>query len=203
MSLVRGRLAVRALSRPPYLRCLRCRQPCFRRLYATAPAGAPASPLLSKLREDLKAAMRAKDSTRLSVLRSLLADITNASKTPTPINNDIALLSLLRKRIAAGRTAADEFAAANRADLVEKEQAQIRVMESYAGEVQTIGREEIEKAAEEVLGALNGSAGAKATIGDMMRRLTGPGGVFDGKPVEKKDVASIAKAVLERSRTDR
>src|SRR3954471_6261859 len=104
MSLPRTSLRLRS-----QFTCFRCQHSPLYRLYSTPSTEAPASPLLSKLRTDLKSAMRAKDTARLSVLRSLLADITNASKTSSPITNDVALLALLRKRISASQTATDEF----------------------------------------------------------------------------------------------
>ena len=87
--------------------------------------------------------MRAKDTTRLSVIRSLLADITNSSKTPRPINSDAKLLVLLRKKIGAARRAANEFTGANRKDLAQIEHEQVAILEGYAGAVETMGEEEI------------------------------------------------------------
>lgn len=169
------------------------RSPCLRCLYSTSTTP-PAAPLLLKLRGDLKTAMKAKDTNRLNVLRMLLAEITNASKTASPINNDMQVLALLRKRSAAAKAAADEFAAANRSDLKDKEEAQVAVMEEYAGVVQTVSDEEVRKAVEEL--KKETAAGEKVDKGKFLRKLIGPGGVFEGKPVEKASVVRIVQEVL-------
>lgn len=69
----------------------------------------------------MKKAMIAKDSNRLSVLKSLMTQTLNASKTANPINSDLQILALLRKGVASGKAASEEFRGAGRADLAEKE----------------------------------------------------------------------------------
>lgn len=166
-------------------------------LYST-PAVPPAPPLLLKLRADLKTAMKAKDTNRLNVLRSLLAEVTNAAKTSSPIKSDMQLLSLLRKRAAASKAAASEFQTAGRADLREKEEAQSSVLEEYAGGVEVVGEDEIKRVVTERIQYLK-SEGMKLDIGSVTKALLGPGGDFDGKPVERGDVAKEIKAVLSHS----
>ncbi|OAA59561.1 hypothetical protein SPI_05759 [Niveomyces insectorum RCEF 264] len=99
---------------------------------AKPPTTATTPPLLAKLKGDLKAAMKAKDAPRLTVLRTILAATLNASKTAQPIRTDAQLVALLRKTARASQEAAAEFRGADRADLAEKEEAQIRVLEEYA-----------------------------------------------------------------------
>ncbi|KZF25381.1 GatB/YqeY domain-containing protein [Xylona heveae TC161] len=167
----------------------------YLRTYATAPNTPQVPPLLAKFRTDLKDAMRAKDTTRLNVLRALLAEVTNAAKTSNPYKTDIQLLSLLRKRAAASKAAAQDFLEANRADLKEKEDAQIAILESYAGGIQTVGEEEIRAAVNQVIEKLK-EEGARTDMGSVLKRLVGPGGELDGKPVEKAEVAKIVKGTL-------
>ncbi|KAL1992072.1 hypothetical protein VTN49DRAFT_4104 [Thermomyces lanuginosus] len=152
-------------------------------------------PLMAKLRSDLKDAMRAKDTTRLNVLRAIIADTTNASKTSSPIQTDVQLLSLIRKRIAAAKDAGQQFLEANRPDLKEQEDAQIAVLEEYAGQVQTMGNEEIQAAVQNVIAQLQ-SEGQKLNAGNVLKALLAPGGALDGKPVEKAEVAKIAKEAV-------
>lgn len=147
--------------------------------------------IVSKGRSDAKVWNRYS----LNVLRALLAEITNASKTTSPIKTDLQLLSLLRKRVAASRTAAQQFGAANRTDLKDKEDAQVAILEGYAGEVDTIGEEEITRVAGEVIGKMR-TAEKKMDLGSVLKALVGPGGEFDGKPVEKAEVAKIVKGML-------
>jgi len=140
--------------------------------------------------------MRAKDKARLSVLRSVLADITNQSKTPSPIRDDLALLSLLRKRIGAAQGAVEEFKKADREDLVEKEQAQVDILKEYASGVKTIDVEEVRRAVKSVIGSLRGE-GKKVNLGEVLKAALGPGSVLEGRPVQKSEVVRVIKDELD------
>lgn len=139
--------------------------------------------------------MKAKDTNRLNVVRGILNEVTNAAKTNSPIKSDMQLLSLLRKRAAAAQSAGKEFEEAGRIDLKEKEEAQISILDEYSGNVQTTSIDEIRsivcKAVEDMK-----SSGAKLAMGDVLKRLLAPGGDFEGKPVEKSEVAKVVKEVL-------
>jgi len=136
--------------------------------------------------------MKAKDTNRLNVLRGLLADINNASKTSKPVQTDIQILSVIRKRAAESKAAAEEFKAGSRQDLVEKEEAEVQVLEEYAGDVKTVGKEEIETAVDELLKSMR-EAGERVDKGTVLKRLIGPAGVFDGKPAEKQTVVMVVQ----------
>lgn len=150
---------------------------------ASTPDSKPAStpseppPLLQKLKGDLKEAMRAKDKPRLAVLRSVLAKVLNASKTDKPIQTDYQLVSLLRKSQRSLLDAAKEFKAANRNDLVEKEEEQAAIIQEYvAGSgVPVLPEEELQalvKAAFEE--AKSAGTPAKAVIGEVMSKVVIP-----------------------------
>ena len=131
----------------------------------------------------------------LNVLRALLAEYTNAAKTSSPIKTNIQLLALLRKRTAASRAAAAEFSAANRTDLKDKEEAQIAVLEEYAGGVEIIGEEEITRIVSDAIGKMR-TEGQKVDTGTVLKCLLAPGGAFEGKPVEKGEVARVVKGMI-------
>ncbi|TVY12497.1 Altered inheritance of mitochondria protein 41, partial [Lachnellula arida] len=122
---------------------IRASRLCCVRGYATG-ANTPA-PMLLKIRKDLKSAMQNKDANRLLVLRALLSQTLNASKTSSPINTDMQMLSLLRKSSAQSRAASEEFKRNGREDLARKEEDQIRVLEEYAGGVSVVGEEEVRR----------------------------------------------------------
>lgn len=132
---------------------------------------------------------------RLNVLRAVLAETTNASKTSSPIRTDMQLLSLLRKRIATSKSAAEEFSAASRDDLRDKELAQVAVMEEYASGVETVGQDEIAEVVARVIGEMR-TDGQAVSMGNALKALVGPGGEFEGKPVDKAEVARIVKGML-------
>jgi uncharacterized protein YqeY len=152
---------------------------------------------MSVIRKDMKTAMQNKDSNRLSVLRALLSQTLNASKTSNPINTDMQILALLRKSASAAKAASAEFKGAGRQDLADKEDLQAKIMEEYAGDVQLMGREEIRSAVKGVLDGMR-SEGAKMQTGDIMKRIFSPE-LLGGKPVEKGDVVKIVKEMLAES----
>ena len=129
---------------------------------------------------------------RLSVLRAVLAEVTNASKTSNPIQTDVGLLSLLRKRAASSRAAAAEFSAANRPDLQEKENAQVKVLDEYASEVKVMSEEDVKTAIAQVSNQLK-DQGTQPTLPSVMKLLVGSEGSLAGKPVDKASLATLVK----------
>lgn len=195
--LLRSRLALRNnINNNNNWICPSCR--ATTRLSSTdAPASASASPLLGKLKGDLKTAMKAKDTNRLNVLRALIAEVANSAKTSNPILTDMQLLSLLRKRTAAAKSAQEEFKAAGREDLVEKEQQQVEVLDEYAGCVETMGAEDISNAVQAVVDQAKAAAGnVKLNMGDVLKKVLGAGGSLEGKPVDRAEVARVVKRLL-------
>jgi uncharacterized protein len=138
--------------------------------------------------------MQAKDTNRLSVLRSLLTQTLNASKTSTPINTDLQMLALLRKSANASRIASAEFRGAGRQDLAEKEESQLRIMEEYADGVETVEDEDIVAAVKGVVDKMT-NEGATMRMGEVMKRVLAPE-VLGEKPVARGDVAKMVKQVL-------
>ncbi|KAH2230473.1 hypothetical protein KXV37_002990 [Aspergillus fumigatus] len=156
----------------------------------------PASPpLMARIRSDLKVAMRAKDTARLNVLRALISETNNSTKTSSPIQTDLQLLSLIRKRVAAAKEAANQFAEADRPDLKEKEDAQVAILEEYAGKVETMSLEDIKAVVSQEVSKLK-EAGKKVEVGGLLKSLFAPGGALDGKPAERAEVAKIAKEAV-------
>ncbi|KAL5340401.1 hypothetical protein BJX70DRAFT_361667 [Aspergillus crustosus] len=160
---------------------------------STASSSTP--PLMATLRADLKTAMRAKDSDRLNVLRALISEFNNSQKTASPIQTDLQLLSLIRKRSSASKDSSRQFLEAERLDLKEKEDKALAILEEYGSHVKTLGIEEIKQTVSEEVAKLK-ETGKKLSIGDLLKALFAPGGVLDGKPVERAEVAKIAKEAI-------
>jgi uncharacterized protein YqeY len=139
--------------------------------------------------------MRARDTSRLAVLRGILADVTNSSKTSSPVKDDLGLLAILKKRRNTSQKAVEDFYLADRKDLVVKEQEQINILQEYAGTVQTMDEKEVRAVIEQVIESLR-SDGRQITLGDAMKRTIGPGGALEGRSVEKPVVARIVKEVV-------
>jgi len=147
---------------------------------------------MAKIRTDLKNSMKAKDTERLNVLRDIIAETNKASKTSSPIHTDVQLLSLIRKRMSSAKEAAKVFADAKRNDLKEKEEAQLVILEEYAGQVQTMSIKDIQKSISQAIDQIK-SQDHKVEVGSVLKSLFAPGGLLDGKPVERSQVAKIAK----------
>ncbi|KAK4126303.1 GatB/YqeY domain-containing protein [Parathielavia appendiculata] len=153
----------------------------------------PPPPLLAKLKDDLKTAMRAKDANRLAVLRSILAETLNRSKTEKPVTTDVQLVHLLHKSAHKSQEAAAEARAAGREDLAEKEEAQQRILEEYAANsgLKEIGEAELRQIVESEKARLVAEGvPKKALMGQMIRSILGPGGPLNNAIVPK-DVIKI------------
>ncbi|KAK4166016.1 Yqey-like protein-domain-containing protein [Cladorrhinum sp. PSN259] len=113
--------------------------------YSTGESAPP--PILVKIKEDLKTAMRAKDTNRLAVLRTVLAATLNASKTDKPIETDAQLVQLLKKTAEKSKEAAEEARQVGRGDLAEKEDAQASILLDYAASsgLKQISMEELQQ----------------------------------------------------------
>jgi uncharacterized protein len=169
-----------------------------RHVYRTYSSDA-APPLLSKLKSDLKTAMKAKDAPRLAVLRAILAATLNASKTAVPITTDAQLVALLHKTARSSQDAIEEFRNAGRQDLVEKEEAQMHVLEEYAAGsgVQSLDDAGLRAVVQPVIAAtLAEGIDAKSAMGKVMKGLVAPGGPLDGKHYEKAKLSEIVKEIL-------
>lgn len=138
--------------------------------------------------------MQDKDKNKLNVLRALLSQSLNASKTNSPIVTDMQMLALVRKNAAASKQAAAEFVEAGRQDLADKEAEQMRVMEEYIGEVKTVGEEEIRRVVGKVVEGLKG-AGGKLQMGEVLKKVFSKE-VLGERNVERATVARIVKEAL-------
>jgi uncharacterized protein YqeY len=134
--------------------------------------------VLPRLQSDLKTALRAKDKTSLNVIRSLQAEIINASKTAKPVETDGALYSLIQKQIKGITTAMQEFEAAKRDDLVQKEQEQLNVLRKYAEEIPKVAQSEVDGLID---GAVKALEEGKRTFGSIMGRVMGG---LKGRPAD-------------------
>lgn len=168
--------------------------PSLRVARAAYSTEAPPPPLLAKLKNDLKTAMRAKDANRLAVLRAVFAATLNASKTDKPYRTDAQLVSLLQKTADKSQEAAQEARTAGREDLAEKEEAQQRILEEYvAGSgVREVGEAEIRQLIDSAKAALLAEGvPAKTLAGQVTKRVLAAGGPLDGAQVNKNDVVKI------------
>ena len=91
---------------------------------------------------DMKTAMRDKDTVRLETIRLLRSAIQRREVDDQVTLDDAAVLQIVQKLVKQCRDAAQQFEAGGRSDLVEKELANIGVLESYLPE--QLSDEEVE-----------------------------------------------------------
>ncbi len=87
--------------------------------------------LKDQITEDMKAAMRAKDAARLSTIRMLLAAIKQREVDERTLLDDAAVVAIVDKSIKQRKDSIAAFQTAERADLVEKESAELLVLQAY------------------------------------------------------------------------
>jgi uncharacterized protein YqeY len=87
--------------------------------------------LKERITEDMKAAMRAKDSARLSCIRMLLAAVKQREVDERIELDDAQVVSVVDKLIKQRKDSIAAFQQAARTDLVDKESAEVVVLEGY------------------------------------------------------------------------
>ena len=87
--------------------------------------------LKDRINEDMKAAMRAKDAPRLSCIRMLLAAIKQREVDERIVLDDAAVVGIVDKLIKQRRDSITAFEQAGRSDLVDKESAEVAVLQAY------------------------------------------------------------------------
>jgi uncharacterized protein YqeY len=138
--------------------------------------------LLERLQEDLKNSMKAKDGTRVSVLRFLLAAVKNreiANKGPLEDEQVLQEITSSAKR---RRESIDAFREAGRQDLVEKEEAELAILNDYLPE--PMSEEDLRSLIQEVITATGASSMGDlgAVMKQVMPRISGQA---DGKLVNQ------------------
>ena len=87
--------------------------------------------LRDKVNTDIAAAMKAKEPTRLSALRMLKAAIMNKGIEKSHDLDDAEVLQVVSTLVKQRRDSIEQFAKAGRTDLVDKESAEIKILEEY------------------------------------------------------------------------
>ena len=87
--------------------------------------------LKDQITEDMKTAMRAKDAPRLLTIRGLLAALKQKEVDERITLDDAAVIAIIDKLIKQRKDSISQFQAAQRTDLVDKESAELAVLESY------------------------------------------------------------------------
>ncbi|MBN2678662.1 MAG: GatB/YqeY domain-containing protein [Acidithiobacillaceae bacterium] len=90
--------------------------------------------LRERLQEDMKAAMRARESERLTTIRMLQAAIKQREVDERRTLEEAEILSIVEKLIKQRKDSATQFRAGQRPDLADKEEAEIVMLTAYLPE---------------------------------------------------------------------
>ena len=129
--------------------------------------------LKARITDDMKAAMRAKETARLGTIRLLLAAIKQKEVDERAELDDAAIGSIVEKLIKQRKDSISQFQAAGRADLVEAEQGELAVLQAYLPE--QLSAAEVDAAVAAAI-AESGAAGPKdmgKVMGLLKPRLAG------------------------------
>jgi len=140
--------------------------------------------LKDRITDDMKAAMRAKEADRLSTVRMLLAAIKQREVDERIVLDDTQLIGIVDKLIKQRKDSVAAFQQAGRTDLVDKENAEIKVLEAYLP--QRLSADEITAAVAAIV-AETGAAGP----GDMGKVM----GAAKARLAGKADMAQVSAAV--------
>jgi uncharacterized protein YqeY len=140
--------------------------------------------LKDQINDDMKAAMRAKDSERLGTIRLLLAALKQKEVDERITLDDVAVVAVVDKLIKQRKDSVAAFNQAGRQDLADKESAEIKVLEAYLP--QRLSAEEVAAEVKAIVAEL----GAKGP-GDMGKVM----GVVKTRLAGKAEMGQVSAAV--------
>jgi len=149
--------------------------------------------LKDQITDDMKAAMRAKDSERLGTVRLLLAAMKQKEVDERITLDDAAVVSIIDKLIKQRKDSVAAYVQAARQDLADKESAEITVLAAYLP--QRLSAEEVAAEVRAIVVELSAELGHKAGPGDMGKVMGAVKTRLAGK-AEMGQVSAAVKAAL-------
>jgi len=137
-----------------------------------------------QITEDMKTAMRAKDSERLATIRLLLAAMKQKEVDERVELDDTMVVAIVDKMVKQRKDSIAAFTTGGRTDLADKEAAEIKVLEVYLP--QRMGADEVAAEVKAIVAEL----GAKSP-GDMGKVM----GVVKTRLAGKADMGQVSAAV--------
>jgi uncharacterized protein YqeY len=140
--------------------------------------------LKDQITEDMKTAMRAKDSERLGTIRLLLAALKQKEVDERVVLDDAAVVAIVDKLIKQRKDSLEAFQKAERKDLADKEAAELVVLQAYLPA--RLSAEEVTAAVKAIVAELGASG-----PGDMGKVM----GAVKAKLAGKADMGQVSAAV--------
>ncbi len=146
--------------------------------------------LKDRITDDMKSAMRAKDAPRLLTIRGLLAALKQREVDERIVLDDAAVVAIVDKLVKQRKDSIEQFTAGGRQDLVDKEAAELQVLEGYLPA--RLGADEIAAEVDAIV-AETGAAGPA----DMGKVMAAAKARFHGR-ADMGMVSAAVKAALAR-----
>jgi len=148
------------------------------------------STLKDKINDDMKTAMRAKDAARLLTIRGLLAALKQKEVDERIELDDAAVIAIVDKLVKQRKDSIAQFTTGGRQDLVDKETAELAVLETYLP--QRMSADEVSAAVGKIVADLGASG-----PGDMGKVMAAVKAQLAGK-ADMGQVSAAVKATLAR-----
>jgi len=145
--------------------------------------------LKQRITDEMKDAMRAKDAARLGTIRLLLAAIKQKEVDERIEVDDAQTVALVDKLIKQRKDSITQFGAAGRTDLVDKETAELKVLESYLPA--RLGEAEVAAEVAKIVADLGAELGRAVGPGDMGKVM----GAVKARLAGKADMGLVSAAV--------
>ena len=146
-------------------------------------------PLIEQLVKTIAEAMKARDQARLSALRMLKAALMNKEVEKGGPLTDAEDLQVVASLVKQRKDSIDQFAKAGRQELVDKEKAELAIVEAYLPPA--LGAEDVERIVAEVLSE-TGATSPK----DMGKVMKGVMAKLAGAQVDGKAISELVKQRL-------
>ena len=145
--------------------------------------------LKEKITEDMKTAMRAKDSERLGTIRLLLSAIKQKEVDERVVVDDVMAVAIVDKLIKQRKDSIEAFEKAARQDLADKEKAELLVLQAYLPA--RLSLEEVTAEVKAIVAALATEMGRAVGSADMGKVM----GAVKTQLAGKADMGQVSSAV--------
>ena len=145
--------------------------------------------LKEQITEDMKTAMRAKDSERLGTIRLLLSAIKQKEIDERVVVDDVMAVAIVDKLIKQRKDSIEAFEKADRKDLADKEKAEMLVLQAYLPA--RLSAEEVSAEVKAIVAALTADLGRAVTPADMGKVM----GAVKTQLAGKADMGQVSAAV--------
>ena len=151
--------------------------------------------LKDRITEDMKAAMRARDSDRLSTIRMLLAACKQREVDERIVLDDAAVVGIVDKLIKQRKDSIEAFTLGARPDLADKESAEVKMLEAYLP--QRMSADQVGAAIGALVAELGAELGRQVGPGDMGKVMAAAKARLTGK-AEMGTVSAAVKLALSK-----